>query len=203
MSDWIPIGDPDIPQLSADATKVFSVIQPVEKPHFGVIRLKTRFGDERITEAIYEIRKMEAIRMGKLTNQQRAAIYQAHKDGVSQNELAKQYGVTKGAISQLISKLAKAEQEIMQPAAEDKPKPGIINPEFDAAVDEMIAESKSADATKTDFDEILETDVADCPECLPPAVVVALTVRIHDLEEEIAHLTAERNELTEFMEGRA
>ena len=30
--------------------------------------------------------------MGKLTNQQRAAIYAASKDGVSQNELAKQYG---------------------------------------------------------------------------------------------------------------
>ncbi len=200
---WIPIGEPDVPRLSFDAEKVFSIMQCMDKPHIGIIRMKTRFGDERITEVIYEIRKMEAIRMAKLTNQQRAAIYAAYKDGVPQNELAKQYGVTQGAISKLISKLAKAEQEIMQPAAEDKPKPGIINPEFDAAVDAMIAESKAADATKTDFDEILETDVADCPECLPPAVVVALTMRIHDLEEEIAHLTAERNELTEFMEGRA
>ena len=203
VNKWIQIGEPEVPRLSLDAQKVFRLIQFTTKTHYQLIRKVTRFGDDRITEAIYEIRNMEAIRMGKLTNQQRAAIYQAHKDGVSQNELAKQYGVTKGAISQLISKLAKAEQEIMQPAAEDKPKPGIINPEFDAAVNEMIAESKSADATKTDFDEILETDVADCPECLPPAVVVALTVRIHDLEEEIAHLTAERNELTEFMEGRA
>lgn len=200
---WIPIGEPDVPRLSFDAEKVFSIMQGMDKPHIGIIRMKTRFGDDRIMEAIYEIRKMEAIRMGKLTNQQRAAIYAASKDGVPQNELAKQYGVTQGAISKLISKLAKAEQEIMQPAAEDKPKPGIINSEFDAAVDAMIAESKAADATKTDFDEILETDVADCPECLPPAVVVALTVRIHDLEEEIAHLTAERNELKEFMEGRA
>lgn len=203
MSDWIPIGEPDIPLLSQDAKMVLSVLQNNEQFRISQIISQVRIGLNRVTDAIYEVRKMEAIRMGKLTNQQRAAIYQAHKDGVSQNELAKQYGVTKGAISQLISKLAKAEQEIMQPAAEDKPKPGIINPEFDAAVNEMIAESKSADATKTDFDEILETDVADCPECLPPAVVVALTVRIHDLEEEIAHLTAERNELTEFMEGRA
>lgn len=200
---WIPIGEPDVPRLSFDAEKVFSIMQCMDKPHIGIIRMKTRFGDDRIMEAIYEIRKMEAIRMGKLTNQQRAAIYQAYKDGTTQKELAKQYGVCAQAISQLCAKLAKAEQEIMQPAAEDKPKPGIINPEFDAAVDAMIAESKAADATKTDFDEILETDVADCPECLPPAVVVALTMRIHDLEEEIAHLTAERNELTEFMEGRA
>lgn len=200
---WQPIGEPDVPRLSCDAEKVFSIMQVMDKPIIGIIRMKTRFGDDRITEAIYEIRKMEAIRMGKLTNQQRAEIYQAWKDGTAQKDLAKQYGVSIQAISQLINKLAKAEQEIMQPAAEDKPKPGIINPEFDAAVDAMIAESKAADATKTDFDEILETNVADCPECLPPAVVVALTVRIHDLEEEIAHLTAERNELTEFMDGRA
>lgn len=186
MNKWIPIGDADIPKLSADATKVFSVIQPVEKPHFGVIRLKTRFGDERITEAIYEIRKMEAIKMAKLNNQQRAAIYQAHKDGVSQNELAKQYGVTKGAISQLISKLAKAEQEIMQPAAEDKPKPGIINPEFDAAVNEMIAESKAADAEE-------KSAIAE-PEKLPGFVRRALDAGYRDLVEKIDECRSEIEE---------
>lgn len=108
VNKWIQIGEPEVPRLSADAKRVFNAIQFVTKTKFGIIRMQTHFGDERITEAIYEIRKMEAIKMAKLNNQQRAAIYQAHKDGVSQNELAKQYGVTKGAISQLISKLAKS-----------------------------------------------------------------------------------------------
>lgn len=197
----VRIGGHDTPIYTYEEQQVLRLLNKGLNEHQIARTLRRQF--EAVVDVIYEIRKKESIIMGKLTNQQRAAIYQAWKDGTAQKDLAKQYGVSIQAISQLINKLAKAEQEIMQPAAEDKPKPGIINPEFDAAVDAMIAESKAADATKTDFDEILETNVADCPECLPPAVVVALTVRIHDLEEEIAHLTAERNELTEFMDGRA
>ena len=177
MSGWIPIGEPDVPRLSFDAEKVFSIMQCMDKPHIGIIRMKTRFGDDRIMEAIYEIRKMEAIRMGKLTNQQRAAIYQAYKDGTTQKELAKQYGVCAQAISQLCAKLAKAEQEIMQPAAEDKPKPGIINPEFDAAVDAMIAESKAADAEKPSANAE--------PEKLPGVVCREIDAGFHDLADEI------------------
>lgn len=177
MSGWISIGEPDVPRLSPDAAKVFSIIQYADKLKLGIVRMKTRFGDDRIIEAIYEIRKMEAIRMGKLTNQQRAAIYQAWKDGTTQKELAKQYGVCAQAISQLCAKLAKAEQEIMQPAAEDKPKPGIINQEFDAAVDAMIAESKSADAEEP-------AAIAE-PDKLPPVVQRALDAGFHDLADEI------------------
>ena len=174
---WIPIGEPDVPRLSCDAEKVFSIMQGMDKPIIGIIRMKTRFGDDRIIEAIYEIRKMEAIRMGKLTNQQRAAIYQAWKDGTTQKELAKQYGVCAQAISQLCAKLAKAEQEIMQPAAEEKPKPGIINPEFDAAVNEMIAENKAADAE--------QKSVNAEPDKLPGVVCRAIDAGFHYLADEI------------------
>lgn len=177
MSDWIPIGEPDIPLLSQDAKMVLSVLQNNEQFRISQIISQVRIGFNRVTDAIYEVRKMEAIRMAKLTNQQRAAIYQAHKDGVSQNELARQYGVTKGAISQLCAKLAKAEEEIMQPAAEDKQKPGIINPEFDAAVDEMIEESKSADAA--------EKSANAKPEKLPGVVCRAIDAGFHDLADKI------------------
>lgn len=205
---WIPIGEPDVPRLSFDAEKVFSIMQCMDKPHIGIIRMKTRFGDDRIMEAIYEIRKMEAIRMGKLTNQQRAAIYAASKDGVPQKDLAQQYGVSVQAISQLCAKLAKAEQEIMQPAAEDKPKPGIINPEFDAAVDAMIAESKAADAEKPSANAE--------PEKIPHVIWCALDdqcseinmeletreQRIAELQEEIAKLQKMKHEIQEWMEAR-
>lgn len=119
--------------------------------------------------------------MGKLTNQQRAAIYQAWKDGTTQKELAKQYGVCAQAISQLCAKLAKAEQEIMQPAAEEKPNPGIINPEFDAAVDAMIAESKAADAEEPAA--IAEPD--KLPAAIPDYVLYAVDCRIADLEHRL------------------
>lgn len=205
---WIPIGEPDVPRLSFDAEKVFSIMQCMDKPHIGIIRMKTRFGDDRIMEAIYEIRKMEAIRMGKLTNQQRAAIYAASKDGVPQKDLAQQYGVSVQAISQLCAKLAKAEQEIMQPAAEDKPKPGIINPEFDAAVDAMIAESKAADAEKPSANAE--------PEKLPGVVRRALEAgyahlvdeiadrreQIEDLQAEIAEFEKDIAALKKWVEGK-
>ena len=176
---WIPIGEPDVPRLSFDAEKVFSIMQCMDKPHIGIIRMKTRFGDDRIMEAIYEIRKMEAIRMAKLTNQQRAAIYAAYKDGVTQKDLAEQYGVSVQAISQLIAKLNKAEQEIMQPAAADKLKPGIINPEFDAAVNDMIAEVKSEKAEQKSANAE--------PEKLPGVVRRALEAGYGDLLDEIAN----------------
>lgn len=125
--------------------------------------------------------------MGKLTNQQRAAIYQAWKDGTTQKELAKQYGVCAQAISQLCAKLAKAEQEIMQPAAEDKPKPGIINQEFDAAVDAMIAESKSADAEEP-------AAIAE-PDKLPPVVRRAIDDQISEYEFQISERDSRIEEL--------
>lgn len=189
MSGWISIGEPDVPRLSPDAVKVFSIIQYADKLNIGIVRMKTRFGDDRIIEAIYEIRKMEAIRMGKLTNQQRAAIYQAWKDGTTQKELAKQYGVCAQAISQLCAKLEKAEQEIMQPAAEDKPKPGIINQEFDAAVDAMIAESKSADAEEP-------AAIAE-PDKLPPVVRRAIDDQISEYEFQISERDSRIEELKE------
>ena len=173
---WQPIGEPDIPHLSPDAEKVFSVMQFMKKPAFGIIRMKTRLGDNRIAEAIYEIRKMEAIRMGKLTNQQRAAIYQAHKDGIPQKELAEQYGVSVQAISQLVAKLSKAEKELTAMPV-DKPKPGIINPEFDAAVNEMIAEVKAEKAEQ-------ESANAE-PDKLPGVVCRAIDAGFHDLADEI------------------
>lgn len=181
MSGWISIGEPDVPRLSPDAEKVFSIIQYADKLSIGIVRMKTRFGDDRIIEAIYEIRKMEAIRMGKLTNQQRAAIYQAWKDGTTQKELAKQYGVCAQAISQLCAKLAKAEQKIMQPAAKDKPKPGIINPEFDAAVNEMIAEVKAEKAEEKSANAETEKSSAD----IPDYVLYAVDCRIADLEHRL------------------
>ena len=177
MSGWISIGEPDVPRLSPDAVKVFSIIQYADKLKLGIVRMKTRFGDDRIIEAIYEIRKMEAIRMGKLTNQQRAAIYQAWKDGTTQKELAQQYGVCAQAISQLCAKLAKAEQKIMQPAAEEKPKPGIINQEFAAAVNEMIAEVKAEKAEQKSANAE--------PDRLPGVVCRAIDSGFHDLADEI------------------
>ena len=183
---WQPIGEPFVPELSPDAKAVQdfitenSIAKITHRTESAMCRA-LHMGIERLQDAVYEFRKWEAIRMGKLTNQQRAAIYQAWKDGTTQKELAKQYGVCAQAISQLCAKLAKAEQEIMQPAAEEKPKPGIINPEFDAAVDAMIAESKSADAEEPAA--IAET--AKPSAVIPDYVLYAVDCRIAELEHRL------------------
>lgn len=183
---WQPIGEPFVPELSPDAKAVRdfivanSIAQITRKTESAMCRA-LHMGIDRLQDAVYEIRKWEAIRMGKLTNQQRAAIYQAWKDGTTQKELAKQYGVCAQAISQLCAKLAKAEQEIMQPAAEEKPKPGIINPEFDAAVNEMIAEVKAEKAEEKSANAETEKSSAD----IPDYVLYAVDCRIADLEHRL------------------
>ena len=199
VNKWIPIGDPEVPRLSLDAQKVFGLIRFTTKVHYQLIRKVTHIGDDRITEAIYEIRKMEAIIMGKLTNQQRAAIYAAHKDGTPQKDLAKQYGVSIQAISQLINKIAKAEQGINLGTCEtaDKKPVATINKEFDDAVNAMIEEKESAN---TDEKSTIAAEVT--PSGTPAAVMRAvaggldvLKMDIEAREERIAELQAEIEEI--------
>lgn len=85
----------------------------------GVLRIRR----EHLFEEIYEIRKKTGARevnmkhKGKLTPMQRAAIYEAYKNGTTQIELSKQYGVSNQAISQTISKLRDEEQKMTAAAA--------------------------------------------------------------------------------------
>jgi hypothetical protein len=201
----VRISEPDTPIYTYEEQQVLRLLNTGLNEHQIARTLRRQF--EAVVDDIYEIRKKESIIMGKLTNQQRAAIYAASKDGVPQKDLAQQYGVSVQAISQLCAKLAKTEQEIMQPAAEDKPKPGIINPEFDAAVDEMIAESKAADAEP-------ETEARDESEPLPPVVrravdghltfiadrIEALQYRISEIEIEIEEYRKDASRLEEWKE---
>lgn len=200
VNKWIQIGEPEVPRLSLDAQKVFHLIQFTTKTRYQLIRKVTHIGDDRITEAIYEIRKMEAIRMGKLTNQQRAAIYAASKDGVPQKDLATQYGVTIQAISQLINKLAKAEQGINLGTCEaaDKKPVATINKEFDDAVNAMVAEKESANAEEKSTIAAAEVTPSGTPAAVMRAVTDGLDVLKMDIEareERIAELQAEIEEI--------
>lgn len=189
---WQPIGEPFVPELSPDAKAVRdfiaanSIAQITHKAESAMCRA-LHMSIDRLQEAVYEIRKWEAIRMGKLTNQQRAAIYQAWKDGTTQKELAKQYGVCAQAISQLCAKLEKAEQEIMQPASEEKPKPGIINQEFDAAVNEMIEEAKAQ--TEAAQEQPAEPEPVQIPAAVPDAAIRAVEDKITELQNMIRNNT--------------
>lgn len=68
-------------------------------------------GLETARDIIFEIRKKEAIIMGRLTNIQRTAIYQGWKDGQTMTALADQYDVSNQAISALIRKMKEKEED--------------------------------------------------------------------------------------------
>lgn len=125
--------------------------------------------------------------MSKLDNTQKAAIYQAWKDGATVTDLSKKYGVSKSAISQLITKLNKASADIglaVQPQKKTQ-----INVEFDTAVDAMIAESKSADAEEP-------SAIAE-PEKLPGVVLRAINDQISEYEFQIRERDSRIEELKE------
>lgn len=197
--DWIPIGECDIQAYTATEKAALEILN--EGKNFFHISYRLHVSFERAREIVFSIRKKESIIMGKLTNTQRAAIFQAWKDGTTPKELAKQYGVSDQAIYNLVKKMAKEPQQELEdvengipntplvPAeiekeisaiAEEKSKPGIISPEdvqFASAVNAMIAQSRSADAEKKSANEEAWR--------LPKVVQDAVTRYIHDIEDEI------------------
>lgn len=234
MSDWIPIGEPYVPELSPDAKAVQQYIQEnnlhsITGKTLSCMGRTLKMGVERMQDAIYEIRRKEAIMgKGKLTNTQRAAIYQAYKDGVPQAQLAKQYNVTPASICELIKKLSQAESEMgiapeapaVNIAALEDGKPmnkrpaAVLNEEFAAAVAEMEAQYKDAEADETTGDAEQEPETQGKSEPLPPVVrravdghlaylderIEALKYRISEIEIEIEEYEKDKKRLDEWKE---
>lgn len=198
--DWIPIGE-SIPVLTANQERIRDMLR--ENKSIWYICHTMRMRREHVEEEIYDIRRKESIMKStsnKLTNQQRAAIYQSWKNGVSQADLAEQYGVTPASICILIKKLNKAgesigikpEREEEQPAVQitareeqiPEKKPAAINQEFENAIDKMIedakAEKKSAIAEeKSKIAEVSdpvpdpEQKLEDCENGIPNTPLVS------------------------------
>lgn len=222
MSDWIPIGDPVPAPLTPTQQRIRELLLEGKTPR--EISWKIRMAMDFLREEIFEIRKWEGL-MGKLDNTQKAAIYQSYKDGIKPGELAQQYGVSVQAIYNAINKLQSAEasmklveaqnkvQEInlgtcdvaeVAEAAEKK-RVATINEEFEAAVNEMIAESKAADAEA-------ESEPEQIKEKLPPVVrraidshledigdhILCLQNRIEDIKAEIAEWEKDAKKLREW-----
>lgn len=204
--DWIPIGECDIQAYTANEKAALEILNEGKNYFHIAYRLHVSF--ERAREIVFSIRKKESIIMGKLTNTQRAAIFQAWKDGTTPKELAKQYGVSDQSIYNLINKIAKEPPQELEdvengipntplvPAeiekeisaiAEEKSKPGIISPEdvqFASAVNAMIAQSRSADAEKKSANAEEKSANAE-PDKLPHFIWVALDDQVSAINWEI------------------
>ena len=146
--------------------------------------------------------------MGKLTNTQRAAIYQAWKDGTPQKELANQYGVCYQAINQLINKMnaQKPEPVELEDVASGIPNTPIVPAEIEKEIS-AIAEEKS---------EIAEENSTNAEqEKIPHVIWVALDdqvsainweieqreQRIAELKEELVQLEDKRYAIEQWLEA--
>ena len=114
--------------------------------------------------------------MGKLTNTQRAAIFQAWKDGTTPKELAKQYGVSDQAIYNLINKMTKEPPQELEDVENGIPNTPLVPAEIEKEI-AAIAEEKSENADE-------KSTNADAWR-LPIVVQDAVNRYIHDIEDEI------------------
>lgn len=143
MGGWITIGEPDVPQLTPTQQRIRELLDAGKKP-YEIVRI-VHMGYDFVRDEIFEIRKWESI-MGKkpkFNKSERAELLRLHnEERYSVGKLATKYGCSQTAVKTALN-AAKIE-------AEDEPvqKRTQINPEFDAAVNEMIAESRAADAEK-------------------------------------------------------
>lgn len=204
--DWIHIGS-ETHLLTANQQKIKEMLE-AGRSHAnicGVLRIRR----EHLIEEIYEIRKKTGARevnmkhKGKLTPMQRAAIYDAYKNGTTQIELSKQYGVSNQAISKTISKLRDEEQKMAAAAAlpaaaqipeqEPERKAASINQDFENAIDKMIedakAEKKSANAEKNaaiaEVSEPVQDPEPGIDKAISPVIRRLVTYGISDMESEI------------------
>lgn len=142
--DWIPIGE-SIPVLTANQERIRDMLDAGRSiwSICGIMRMRR----EHVIDEIYEIRKKEVHmakkpQSGKLNSQQKAAIYQAYKNGAAtQQELAKQYGVCNQAISYTIKKMRESEESMAaavdlpaaaqvpapEPEREEEEQPAVVN----------------------------------------------------------------------------
>ena len=129
---------------------------------------------------------------GKLTNQQRAAIYQAWKDGTSQSDLGKEYGISASAISQIIKKMNTQKTE--DPKLEDVEN-GIPNTPLISA----NTEQNSTIAENEKFPHVIWCALDD--QCSAINMdIERREERIAELQEEIEKLESIKNEIRKFIE---
>jgi hypothetical protein len=209
--DWQPIGT-EVQHLTPNQQRIKDMLDAGKSIWIicGIMRMRR----EHVIDEIYDIRRKESIMKStpnKLTSQQRAAIYQSWKNGISQADLAKQYGVTPASICILIKKFDKLGGAVdgnpVDIAAMPERKAAAVNQDFENAIDKMIedakAEENAANAEKKSvFAEVSEPVQDPTPELedvengipntplvseksISPVIRRLVTYGISDMESEI------------------
>lgn len=141
------------------------------------IAYKLHMSFEAVRDIIFEIRKKECLMAGKprLTQEERAEIYRLYREeGMTYQDIAPRFGVSKSTVGNIIAKMNDA-----QASAEHKMPNTGVNPDFERAVDDMIAD---AEPVSVAADEI---PASAKPDRLPQEIAKALMYRLRDIDEEI------------------
>lgn len=136
--------------------------------------------------------------MGKLTNTQRAAIFQAWKDGTTPKELAKQYGVSDQSIYNLVNKLAKEPPQELEDVEN-----GIPNtPMTSAKTDEKseISEENSTNAEQEKIPHVIWVALDDQVSAIN-LEIEQREQRIAELKEELVQLEDKRYAIEQWLEA--
>ena len=226
MSEWISI-DPLPQMLTPTQEYIKEQLAAGKSPQAIAHRLHLRA--DHIADEIYEIRKKECM-MGKpLTEEQKAQILEMRARGKSYHSIAMAVGCAQQSCAnvcnaaKLKAELA-AEQAADLPETQENPetlpekkaegKPGKINEDFDAAVNQMIADadknaaiaeensanaeenSANAEKTKKKYEKPIISD--SIVERVPDSIIRTVKLRIRSICEEVGRNVAEVDRLTEL-----
>lgn len=219
MSDWISI-DPLPQMLTPTQEYIKEQLAAGKTPQAIAHRLHLRA--DHIADEIYEIRKKECM-MGKpLTEEQKAQILEMRARGKSYHSIALSVGCAAQSAAnvcnaeKLKAELA-AEQAADLPETQEAPenlpekkaeaKPGKINEDFDAAVDQMIAEagknaaiaeekSTNAEKPKKQYEKPIISD--SIVERVPDSIIRTVKLRVREICEEVGRNVAEVDRLTDL-----
>ena len=199
---WQPIGEPDVPELSADAQKVQAYLA-----EHGIDALRMDF--DRLRDAVYEFRKWEAIMArNRLSDEQRAKIIGLHEQGMKQAEIALEIGCSQNTVCTVLQAY-RLRQTLDAAVPDDNKKPvATVNKEFDDAVNQMIEEAKTPAEAVQEQPAELEPVIAAVPEKIPNYIWLALddqcsaiNLEIETRQERMAELRSEIKKLEELKAG--
>lgn len=215
MSDWISI-DPLPQMLTPTQEYIKEQLAAGKTPQAIAHRLHLRA--DHVADEIYEIRKKECT-MGKtITEEQKAKILEMRARGKSYHSIAMAVGCAQQTCANVCN-AAKLKAELAAEQAADLPetkeapekkaegKPGKINEDFDAAVDQMIADAEKNSAIAEKNSTITEKPkkkyekpiISDSiVERVPDSIIRTVKLRIRSICEEVGRNVAEVDRLTEL-----
>ena len=133
MSGWISIGEPDVQSLTPLEIQVKRYLDKGYHPN--VISCIIKQSREQTRDLIYEIRKKEGImRKATITDDEKQTMKRMYAEGKSVNEIAEATGRGRSSVDRIVN---------------DR-KPAQINPEFEAATNQMVAEMRAATDVEND-----------------------------------------------------